>query len=506
MATCSLQLRPFVRDYLPIERACTARFSPWAPMIEAVSYEWTQYDSVNLDPDYAGPPTWERESRWPEQYDHGFVTYPYNKISLLNKSTNDDWWVHDGDLIALPEWAHQVHCIWLIRQWLYRDAFDYSPFTNISAARFHMHKDHCFLVLKTMVECKADATPILFAKDDSNLGAWRTVDPPKLCRRNERLVHLTLVATQTTAYESLNINDDDDETKDTVADATRGLRQPPSRSRQNMIRIYQQFAEIGDRPMRLLGLNIVLLCISGVLFWSSLNNPNLTTAPVLPNHPTEYSTKRVDGTLFPGPNPSIFRQPPSPEVDLAWDAITDTRPIPLTRADVLALGKDPSSSVKLPDAIFGLGDEIYAGRLDVLHQLHCLNALRRESYFEYYYSAQYASPAEAHNDTLHAFHLNHCVYMLLQNIVCRASTDVYTHVWTDAVGHPWPDFGIEHRCVDFQAILEFQRDGGVDERAFVGLRAGVGDRVHRMSSFFKKVVDPDRFGGLAGEMGEGEIA
>lgn len=83
--------------------------------------------------------------------------------------------------------AHQVHCTWLLREWIYRDQFDYSEFTNITETRFHIHKDHCLLVLKTMIECKADATPVLFGKDPSGLGEWRTYDAPKKCRRNEDL-------------------------------------------------------------------------------------------------------------------------------------------------------------------------------------------------------------------------------------------------------------------------------------------------------------------------------
>ncbi|RDW69105.1 oxidase ustYa family protein [Aspergillus mulundensis] len=350
------------------------------------------------------------------------------------------------------------------------------------------------------------------------------------------LSRLTTPRTQTAAYESLNVNEQDVEPKDSMAEATRGLRRPPTQFRQTMSRIYQRLAEPDDRPTRLLGLNIVLLCISGVLFWSSLNSTDglslreqismpcksiptsyteqdrrgesnaHPTAPVLSSQPPQFRTNRVDGTLFPGPNPNIFRQEPSPEVDHAWHLISDTRPIPLTREDVLAIGKDPSAAVKLPHAVFGLGDDIYAGRLDVLHQLHCLNALRQESYFEYYYGHKYASPAEARNDTLHAYHLSHCVYMLLQNILCHANTDVYTHLWTDGVGHPWPDFGIEHRCVDFGAILEYQMREGVDERAFVETRAAPGDRVHRMSSFFKKVVDPERFGALGDDVEDGEYA
>lgn len=81
-----------------------------------------------------------------------------------------------------------MHCLGLIRQWIYRDQFDYSMFTNTSSTRFHIHKDHCFMILKTMIECQADVTPVLFARDTSGIGAWKTRDAPRKCRRNDALV------------------------------------------------------------------------------------------------------------------------------------------------------------------------------------------------------------------------------------------------------------------------------------------------------------------------------
>jgi len=132
------------------------------------------------------------------------------------------------------------------------------------------------------------------------------------------------------------------------------------------------------------------------------------------------------------PNPSIYRQDPSHEVDLAWEEIGDLRLIPLTRDEVLAVGKDPEEVVRFPDS-FGLGPERYAGRIDVFHQVHCLDALRREAYFEHYYGKRYPG---GWNDTteMHRLHLSHCIEYLLHSVLCQASTDVYTHVWTDGVG------------------------------------------------------------------------
>ncbi|PIG83870.1 hypothetical protein AARAC_001829 [Aspergillus arachidicola] len=315
-----LIFRALTRGYASIDMACTKRLSAWAPMMEAVDYQWTQYDSDRLPADYAGPPTVTRETNWLNQYDHGFIPYPYDQIATLNKSTDRDWWVQDGNLVTLTE------------------------------------------------------------------------------------------------------------------------------------------------------------------------------SPVLKGEDLSFSIRNMDATLFPDDNPSIFRQEPSPEVDRAWTIISDTRPIALSREDVLSIGKDPAMAVKL-SAEFGLGDDMYAGRIDVLHQLHCLNALRMEIYFDYYYGKKYRGGFNQ-TDEKHRHHVSHCIYMLLQNILCHANTDVYTHFWTDAVDHPWPDFNIPHKCTNFRAILEWQREHAVNEHMFVDMRRPGNQEAHVMSSKFKKIYNPERFGHL----------
>ena len=138
----------------------------------------------------------------------GFVGYPLDKINGLNKSTDHEWWLHKGNIVTLTECrfilcaklvptltsdnlltgAHQIHCLGLVRQWIYRDQFNYDgEFTNTSDTRFHIHKNHCLLVLKTIIKCVADVTPVLFERDTSGLGAWKTRDAPHKCRRNDLL-------------------------------------------------------------------------------------------------------------------------------------------------------------------------------------------------------------------------------------------------------------------------------------------------------------------------------
>ena len=193
----------------------------------------------------------------------------------------------------------------------------------------------------------------------------------------------------------------------------------------------------------------------------------------------------MDATLLRSEPVSIFRQEPSDEVDLAWRKIGDTRPIPVSREKVLAIGKDPAQAVKIPSS-WGLGEEMYFGRVDVFHQIHCLDALRREAYFDHYYGKKYPNGFQDTGE-FHRLHLSHCVYLLLQNIMCSASSDIYTHIWTDTLEHPFPDFNINHQCKDFDSILRWQDSMAVNETAFVGLRRPENYAYRVMNHKFKEI-------------------
>ncbi|KAK4182495.1 hypothetical protein QBC35DRAFT_547483 [Podospora australis] len=208
-------------------------------------------------------------------------------------------------------------------------------------------------------------------------------------------------------------------------------------------------------------------------------------SPLLLDFEIPIIKKKHNITLLLPENPSIYRQEPSDEVDLAWQRIGDLRLFPLTLEDVLAIGKNPEDIVKFPPN-FGLGEETYAGRVDVFHQLHCLDALRREAYFEHYYSQNYP---RGWNETteMHRLHLSHCIEYLLESILCQASTDVDTHIWTDGVEHPFPDFRNERKCRDYSAIKKWHNRNAVNVENFVALRAPEGAKVHRVTRKFKEI-------------------
>ncbi|UJO20673.1 hypothetical protein CLAFUW4_12641 [Fulvia fulva] len=209
-----------------------------------------------------------------------------------------------------------------------------------------------------------------------------------------------------------------------------------------------------------------------------------TPSPIFHKVRIGLGEKRMNATLLPTPHDEVYRGLPSAEVDLAWDRIANTQPIALTKEEMATAGLDPSTIVKYPES-FGLG-EAYAARIDVFHQIHCLDALRKQAYWEDYKLDGWTSLNTS--SKLHQTHLSHCLYYLLQSITCHASVDIYPHIWTDTLRQPYPDFNTVKTCRNFDAILAWQEAHGIDETDFYALRrpASYGPPAY-MSDEFKDV-------------------
>jgi hypothetical protein len=101
--------------------------------------------------------------------------------------------------------------------------------------------------------------------------------------------------------------------------------------------------------------------------------------------------------------------------------------------------------------------------------------------YGYYYGADMVP------DKLHNLHLSHCLNTLLENLMCTGNVDVYTHFWMDAQEHAFPDFNMNHKCRDFDAILAWQEDHAVSVEEFAKVRAPEGGKVRIMGHEFKEV-------------------
>ena len=145
---------------------------------------------------------------------------------------------------------------------------------------------------------------------------------------------------------------------------------------------------------------------------------------------------KVNGSLFTPSEPSIARAMPNNASDELWDEIELTRVFAVTRADILKMGKDPSTAVKLENELWGLGDDAYATILDVYHQLHCVNALREIAYGKHYHTTMGKADGEP---TMRELHINHCADILYQAIRCSGNVNLITMHWVETQTYPFPD-------------------------------------------------------------------
>ncbi|KAF2169662.1 hypothetical protein M409DRAFT_20077 [Zasmidium cellare ATCC 36951] len=145
-------------------------------------------------------------------------------------------------------------------------------------------------------------------------------------------------------------------------------------------------------------------------------------------------------------NPSLFRQPPSPEVDAAWDDLEWIGRFYVTDEEVVKLGKDPSITVKSPRHP---GKNIAI--VTVFHELHCLNSLRKALYPEYYFGTP-------RTDEIYWSHIYHCIDAIRQSLMCNADVDVTTCHWVETQEAPYADLSKNQVCRDFDAIKSWQNE------------------------------------------------
>ncbi|KAG1804294.1 hypothetical protein EV424DRAFT_1330740, partial [Suillus variegatus] len=151
--------------------------------------------------------------------------------------------------------------------------------------------------------------------------------------------------------------------------------------------------------------------------------------------------------------PSVYRGPPSPEIDDTWNRISrDVGPTRMTREEMLKAGTtltELRSKVRYPDEVGGG----YMASMEAVHQMHCVNLLRKASWFEYY-SASTDRSFQFPLDIIH-LHIGHCIEMLRQSIMCKADTTMITWYWVQGHDSPQVNFNTRHRCRNFEKITDW---------------------------------------------------
>jgi hypothetical protein len=154
---------------------------------------------------------------------------------------------------------------------------------------------------------------------------------------------------------------------------------------------------------------------------------------------------------------------PNDAADSIWDEYDLRRVFPISSAQIIKLGKDPSTVVKLEDDIWHLGDDAYASALDVFHQLHCLNNLRKRAYGTFYNKTH----ADAEHEGLVEIHMNHCIDILFQAIQCSGNVNVGTMHYVETQPFPVVDWSINRQCIDFDRLTEWRKESTIDKDTYL---------------------------------------
>ncbi|KAH9889614.1 hypothetical protein F4778DRAFT_785521 [Xylariomycetidae sp. FL2044] len=157
---------------------------------------------------------------------------------------------------------------------------------------------------------------------------------------------------------------------------------------------------------------------------------------------------------------SPFRGPPGPEVDAEWNRFTSSPWIDGTSV-VLGVGDEEVAHARKDrdeewlNSTVKLGEENGGGimaSLEMFHQLHCLDLLRKYSHFNYAYYRTTGSTFDQDLD-IQKNHIDHCVDVIRQVIMCNGDTGLILFHWIERTRVPYPDFNVWHRCRDPEEVL-----------------------------------------------------
>lgn len=161
----------------------------------------------------------------------------------------------------------------------------------------------------------------------------------------------------------------------------------------------------------------------------------------------KYQTRQFNGTFD---NHSPYKGPPSPQVDAIWEDMTDVGIMSVTDEDMDKIGHS-KDSVRLPPESGGG----FMGSLEVNHQLHCVYILWQATHQDYYLKK--GAPPWVDSAPTRQKHLDHCVDMLRQKLMCDADVGVFNYNWVKGRSRPYPNFNTMHKCRNFDDVLTWAK-------------------------------------------------
>jgi len=147
---------------------------------------------------------------------------------------------------------------------------------------------------------------------------------------------------------------------------------------------------------------------------------------------------------------STFQGRPTTEINTAWADLTRPSYIRVTKQELDAAN---ATSMQTPT-----GDHFVT--LNAYHHLHCLRAIKRYIYAQYYHPNV---PVEEIRTDSYSDHIDHCVDLLRETIMCQPDFSMATFQWEgDAIKHPVQNGKTSHQCVDWNYFETWSKERALD--------------------------------------------
>lgn len=156
-------------------------------------------------------------------------------------------------------------------------------------------------------------------------------------------------------------------------------------------------------------------------------------------------------TFFNGfeDNISPFQSPPSTELDARWEDLYNFGISRIPRSQAARL---PNRTEEIP------GDEgNFIVELDVFHEIHCLNRIRKALYPDHY-------PEMRMDDPKNEEHISHCLDSIRQSLMCSSDVSTIVWQWNKTFHQAFPKGNVVHRCRDFEKIKEWALERRTKEK------------------------------------------
>lgn len=129
----------------------------------------------------------------------------------------------------------------------------------------------------------------------------------------------------------------------------------------------------------------------------------------------------------------------------------------------------PNRTLMLPNQHDGRGNKPeYLILLDVFHQLHCLNMIRRRLYPSYYKFNDTGPDGE--DDLLGLSHIDHCVDSIRQSLMCHADVTPVIYTWSDTSKRYVAKTHVPHVCRNFDAVSAWASERTLEEKIDMTVR------------------------------------